>query len=347
MKENVKSEISSRIAKIQDRIVEANSKYREYLSKGASATVNDYLDLKRAVASFYRDEFVPVSTPKGYDDRTEAMYASFKNHKMLACRRALKEMNKKLERSGISAEDMIAFSDPLAEEMATKISVFENACSKVNINQNGSGDVFSHCFDVVDKYLHDYRRMKLSDLEILELPTPEKVIEKGRADFEQVLAAEVEKYKKKITAINPEFEEYQVKGESATFEDYEKISHAVFQADFGLKYKSAAKKVALEELAKDGVAIVAEMNKSGSYHLRTIYEDKAASIIVDFESGVRKLISRDDEYVLGKCKAFVETLKKMPMGKLIKEDLPSPSYFVKMAKEQQAKADEVEPKQKQ
>lgn len=353
-RQNVKDDIASRILEIKSRVIAANKVYRDYLSKGAAATVNDYLQVERAVEHFYRDEFVPVSDPRGHGlDETHKMFGGFKSHSMMACRRALKAMNKELEKTGVSAEDMIAFRDPLAEDMAAKIANFENDCHNINFKKNGMGDAYSHCSDAVDKILYNLRRMKLSELQVYNLPDPTKVIDDAAADFEKILAGEVAEYKKRLKAVDSDYKKYQKKGETATFEEYEKISSAVYGAVQGLKYGTTAKQVAIAELAEEKVAIAEEMAQSGSYYLRTIYEDKAASIISCFKRDVEKLVSEKDEYVWNKYKEFVSTLKKMPMDKLIKEDLPSPNYFVRMAKEQKAKdeaaatAEAKTPKQKQ
>ena len=107
----IKYDASERIESIEARIRAANKIYNEYISNKDSQTLQGFNKLKQAVDYFYKDEYVMKVVGGGMfsDTLPMSMYDSMQNHKYEYCRRAIKNMDKKLAKEGIYTNQILDF----------------------------------------------------------------------------------------------------------------------------------------------------------------------------------------------------------------------------------------------
>lgn len=179
MKKEDKQILEKRIELIKSRIIEANNLYQKYTSNDIGVSLRDYFKLKDAVKKFNKDEFVPKSTPRGYDDDYLSMYESLKNHKSLTVRMAVKKLVKELAKFGIDPEAMVAYDDPRAEKIMETLDRYEaqfnDKVSNMNIPEVVKIRMRSEFRDRVMTY---YYGVSCAVLEDCDLPPLDERVEK-------------------------------------------------------------------------------------------------------------------------------------------------------------------------
>lgn len=349
MANTFKQDLESRISIIKDLIIKANDVYQQYLQKGDNASISEYEEVQKAISNFYSTQTSTEHHPRhGYIDHSVSMYAALQHHRSLACKLAIRKMDKNLlKENGIVTKDLIEFNDQALNKIIDDLKQFYIDCSKTMNIQNIDFKIMA--LDIVAEYTSSIKKLPMSELSNLQLPPVEEFAKEVEEKVNLQIRSIVSEYKNHISKYEDAFKKYKAKGEKATYAEFEELQIAIGNEKVdGLN--NSIKEIAINELKNEGSIIGENLDKYGWLERTTDSEKIAYHYISNYESDVRKICERigKDETrtaVLKSLRELIETMKAQPISSFPNKEILEPKVFVsvtleKLAQEKVANAPE-------
>ena len=345
-----KEALDSRIEMIKPLIIEADKVYKNYLTLGDNATIYDYQRVNKAISNFYKDKVEnDYTTPNDlYGLRRLSMYKELKSRSLMSSW-AIKKMDRELlKKEGIKTEALLNFKEPVMDEVIKQIDEFIAKCLQELRDADWAIDcTFGIGDDIIKDFVSEIKRIPKSKLNDVKIPDVQEFMQEIKVKVEERVRSRVDKYKSQLMTCEEAFREYKEKGDNVTYVEFESIYNKVAKCDnYNSDNTKDIKKIATEELVKEGCLIAKSIDKFGGLKRTTEAEIMSKRYIDDYRRVVESL--SDDNIVREQLEVIIKEMKNLPISSFPLKNMDEPYEFIaKVMAEKLKKSDENAPPEKQ
>lgn len=349
MASTLKQELESRISKIRGLIIDANNAQQKYLEAGENASIYDYLDVKQAVSNFYDTQSVTESHPRrGYIDTSISMYGALQNHSSLACRHAIRNLDKSLlKENGINTKDLLEFKETELDTLIEELNNFYINCKNEMNDYNIDIKIIAENY--IAEYISSIQSLPKSQLKDFKLPPVTDFAKEVREKVETYVKKVASEYKQHILKFEEPYKQYKAKDGNATLAEFESIQIAL--ANGKIKgINNSIKEIAINELKEQGCLVAQNIDQYGWLERATEPEMIAYHFVSEYEHETKKLCEKVAgenirNSVLSSLDELIETMKNQPISSFPNKEILEPKVFIsvtleKLLQEEKAKSAE-------
>lgn len=319
--------INKSIEQEKSKILSMNKVYREYLSSGENVSLEKYETLMLEINKFKQNK----------SEDGLASYSDLKASKKWGAKRAFKRLSKELSSIGVNVSDMTSFRDMFAEELKLKVENFSKEV-KSYLKDFGDNEGFSLWKEnALSVFVNDLKKMKLSELKILEMPDPKKYAEEIKKTLQEAKANDKERCVNQLKELNKIYLDYKNKGNAISLEDAKTFSDKMFDLRNSLKFGRASIALAKEDLKEDEFEIISALDSNGFLSIEQNYQ-KAKEVISKAKSEAQDIIEEHysyhdknlEKHLLESLSEYVGELENLTLDVLLEGRFLKPNSFLSL-----------------